>query len=291
MTDIAIDTISTAAGPLAYRESGGSGPAVIFIHGNSSSGATWKGQLSGSIGSAYRCIAVDLPGHGDSAPYGSIDDHSMPGYAATIRTLVDELGLSDVALVGWSLGGHIALEALTVIDAVRGVCIFGTPPMGKPPAMEEAFLPNPAMNLGFTPDLSPDDAATFAQAFLAPGSTVPVDDFVADILKTSGSARLGLGASVAAANYADEVEIVSTMAAPLAIVQGVDEQLVATDFLQRVIAPTLWRGSVQLIDGAGHAPHHETPAAFDDVVLSFLDSLSAYPRGRTRQVVNGARFQ
>ncbi|MCA9981628.1 MAG: alpha/beta fold hydrolase, partial [Anaerolineales bacterium] len=66
---------------VAYYESSGAGPAILFIHGNSSSGQTFQHQLNSPLGETHRLIAVDLPGHGASDPAPSLDDYGMPGYA------------------------------------------------------------------------------------------------------------------------------------------------------------------------------------------------------------------
>jgi len=49
----------------------------------------------------------------------------------------------------WSLGGHILLEAAKDLPRARGFAIYGTPPVGFPPEMADAFLPNPAMARDF----------------------------------------------------------------------------------------------------------------------------------------------
>ena len=46
----------------------GDGPPIVLAHGNSSSSATWEPLPAGPVGRRYRCLALDLPGHGDSAP-------------------------------------------------------------------------------------------------------------------------------------------------------------------------------------------------------------------------------
>lgn len=95
--------------------------------------------------------------------------------------------------------------------------------------------------------------------------------FEADILATDGAARGGLGASIAAGRFADEVAIVSKLAVPLAVLHGAGEQLVSLDYLRGLSIPTLWRGEVQLVDGAGHAPHLEQTAAFAALLDAFVD--------------------
>jgi pimeloyl-ACP methyl ester carboxylesterase len=258
---------------ISYLESDGSGPAVIFVHGNSSSSRTWRPLLSASFGRRYRSLALDLPGHGQSPAATEPGNYSLPGYAAVLTAFADATGARDAVVVGWSLGGHIALEAAPAMPDAAGFVIFGTPPVASAEQMGVAFLPNPAMNVGFTARVSQVDAEWYAASFTAPGSTLALDEFAADILATDGTARASLLASIGAGRFADEIAIVSSLRQPLAIMHGEAEQLVSLDYLRQLTVPGLWRGEVQLITGAGHAPHRETPEQFASLLEQFISDL------------------
>jgi pimeloyl-ACP methyl ester carboxylesterase len=255
---------------IAYRQSSGSGRPVVFVHGNSSSSKTWLPLLEGGFGQQYRCVAVDLPGHGRSPAAGGPDVYSMPGYASHVADLAGALELERAVYVGWSLGGHILLEAAPNLAEPAGFAVFGTPPVADAGSLATAFLPNPAVAIGFTPDVSAEQARQYAASFLAPGSSVPLDALEADILATDGAARGGLGASISAGRFTDEVAIVSALTVPLAVLHGAQEQLVSIEYLRALSIPTLWRGEVQLIEGAGHAPHLERTDAFAALLDAFV---------------------
>lgn len=255
---------------ITVHDSQGSGPAAIFIHGNSSNGKTFQGQLDGPLGEKFRLVALDLPGHGTSDRAANTDEtYNMPGYARVVAGVAKQLDLTEAVLIGWSLGGHIALEAAKHFPQTRGILIWGTPPVGIPPAMDQAFLPNPAMGAAFADELSEEQIAAFGAASLKPGSVADADFFEA-FKQTHGQARVGLATSVGAANYEDEIKIVANLDKPLAILQGEHEQLVNLNYLNSLEAPTLWRGAVQVIPDAGHSPHLEQPAAFNALVEAFL---------------------
>lgn len=139
--------------------------------------------------------------------------------------------------------------------------------------MAEAFLPNPVLNVGFSASVSQDEALAYASSCVAPGAALPLDEFVADILSADGAARAGLGASVAEGRSANEVAIVATLGRPLAMLQGEGEQLVSLGYLHKLAIPSLWRGAVQIVTGAGHAPHRETPQEFTALLEQFIADL------------------
>jgi pimeloyl-ACP methyl ester carboxylesterase len=273
------ERVEIAGQEVAYLDSPGEqaapdGPAVIFVHGNSSSARTWLPVLTSGFGQRFRCLALDLPGHGQSAPASNPADYSLPGYAAVLTGFARTLGVADAVVVGWSLGGQIALETAPLLPDASGFVIFGAPPVASAAQLPEAFLPNPAMNVGFNADVSGAEAAAYAAAFTAPGSALDTSDFVPDILATDGAARTGLLASIGEGRFADEVAIVAELRQPLAILQGAGEQLVNLDYLRKLSIPTLWRGEVQLIPGAGHAPHQETPQQFAALLTDFIGDLA-----------------
>jgi pimeloyl-ACP methyl ester carboxylesterase len=266
-------TVSIGGQQIAFLQSEGDGRAVVFVHGNSSSARTWLPVLGGAFGQRFRCVALDLPGHGQSAPAPDHSAYSLPGYAAVLAAFTEATGTADAVIVGWSLGGHVALEAAPTMPAAAGYVIFGAPPVSPTAPTGDAFLPNPVRNVGFTAAVSPEQARAFAASCTAPGSVLSLDEFTADILRTDGAVRAGVFASIREGRFADEVAIAAALQRPLAVLHGQDEQLVNLGYLQQLTIPSLWRGGVQLIAGAGHAPHQETPGKFTELLNQFITDL------------------
>jgi pimeloyl-[acyl-carrier protein] methyl ester esterase len=95
-----------------YTEVRGSGPALVLLHGWGLNLRIWDG-LAAALSDRFRIIAVDLPGHGRSAwlPERS----SLEEQAAQVRETVAGIA-GEYSLLGWSLGGQIALQ-LAAADA------------------------------------------------------------------------------------------------------------------------------------------------------------------------------
>ncbi len=91
---------------VAYRDEG-TGEALLLIHGMAGSSATWRAVIP-ALSKKYRVVAPDLLGHGESTkPRG---DYSLGAFAASLRDLLDELGISQATVVGQSLGGGVAMQ-------------------------------------------------------------------------------------------------------------------------------------------------------------------------------------
>ena len=259
----------TPNGALAVHQSAGDGPPIVLIHGNSSSARAFSRQLDGSLGRRRRVVAIDLLGHGHSENASDPAAYLLPGHALAVIAIAGNFDLDQAVFVGWSLGGHILLEAARDLPKARGFAIYGAPPVGFPPAMAEAFLPNPALAAGFSADLTREQAQGYVSSFFAPGFADAPPFFVEDALRADGRARAQVAASMAPGVSRDEVQVVAGLQQPLAVLHGTREQFVNGAYYAKLDMPTLWRGAVQAIDSAGHAPQWETPVAFDALIEAF----------------------
>lgn len=256
-------------GEVAVRETYGPGAPIVLLHGNSASSRAYRRQLDGPLGQKHRLVAFDLMGHGQSADAADLSAYLLSGQARTLLAVVEALGLAEAVFGGWSLGGHILLEAAPDLPAARGLAVYGTPPIGFPPAMERAFLPNPVMGVGFSPEITREQAEAYVASGFAPGFADAPGFFVEDVLRADGRARGQVAASLDPALTRDEVEVAANLQAPLAILHGARDQLVNAAYFASLKLPTLWRGAVQTIPDAGHTPQWETPETFDALIADF----------------------
>jgi pimeloyl-ACP methyl ester carboxylesterase len=98
--------ITLEDGPVNVIEIG-EGPALLFVHGLAGSWQNWLEQIP-IFASEYRVLALDLPGFGHSPmPRQEI---SITRYCRMLHELLQELGISEAAVVGNSMGGFISAE-------------------------------------------------------------------------------------------------------------------------------------------------------------------------------------
>jgi len=107
--ELPVKTIKINQETIAYTDEGSGDKTLVFVHGLSSNLDSWKKNLQGLTGN-YRCIAIDLPGYGKSSR--SKTDYSLAEYAKVLNDLVDKMKLSNVVLVGHSMGGQIAMHSV-----------------------------------------------------------------------------------------------------------------------------------------------------------------------------------
>ncbi len=91
-----------------YYEDQGSGPVLVLLHGFSGSSASWE-EFCSMIADRYRTIAVDLPGHGRSDIPDQPQRYSMQAVANDIMTLFASIAIERPYLLGYSMGGRLAL--------------------------------------------------------------------------------------------------------------------------------------------------------------------------------------
>jgi pimeloyl-ACP methyl ester carboxylesterase len=84
----------------------GKGTAVVLLHGFLENKTMWN-ALVPVLAEKYRVITIDLLGHGHTDPHGYL--HTMEDNADMVHTVLSELRLRKVILVGHSMGGYVAL--------------------------------------------------------------------------------------------------------------------------------------------------------------------------------------
>src|SRR5215469_14658161 len=98
-------TAATRSGEISYIDVG-TGPVALFVHGIATNAYLWRNVI-GPLTGQRRCIALDLPLHGQS-PVTSGQDLSVAALAVGLEDFCDALGLTVIDLVANDTGGAIA---------------------------------------------------------------------------------------------------------------------------------------------------------------------------------------
>lgn len=255
-----------AAGPVVTRvlDTGGDGPVVLFLHGLGARADRWAPTLEHVAHLGLRGVAYDHPGHG-FATKGPGPDYTIPGFADVLDAVVRELGIADVHLVGTSLGGAVAARwAARSPAGLRSLVLVGA--MGLVPLA----TPRRLAIRDSVVDTSREGIRAKLQGVFA--STGIVDPSLVEVehrFNTSPGAPesfAALGDYVVDHSDDDVLDPLSVLAPlrPL-LVWGADDGVIPPAVGAE--AHRLVPGSqLVLIDGAGHAPYLEQPAAFREAV-------------------------
>lgn len=107
--------MKSANSNISYLDCGQGEMTLLFVHGWNLNKSYWTAQIENFSGN-NRIIAIDLPGFGDSS--FSNESYSIDAYAAALRSMIDQLDLKNVVLIGHSMGGRVVLEAAQQNDRV-----------------------------------------------------------------------------------------------------------------------------------------------------------------------------
>jgi haloalkane dehalogenase len=92
----------------------GEGPPVLMLHGEPTWGFLYRKVMGPLLAAGYRCVVPDLPGFGRSDKPVDDDWYSMDRHTDAVVSLIDELDLTDITLVGQDWGGPIGLRTATI---------------------------------------------------------------------------------------------------------------------------------------------------------------------------------
>ena len=149
-------TAATRFGEISYLDLG-AGPTALFVHGIATSAYLWR-HVMDALSGQRRCIAIDLPLHGQS-PVTAEQDLSLAALAAGLDDFCEVLGLTGVDLVGNDTGGAIAqIFAARHPQRLATLTLTNCDTVGNLPP--EAF--KPMIELAAAGDLAPSAVALFA---------------------------------------------------------------------------------------------------------------------------------
>lgn len=193
-----------------------------------------------------------------------------------VSEVIDYLKLDNFILVGWSLGGHIALELTNKLPKLKDILITGTPPFEiSAEGLSKGFrITNPKILECFGKgNLSEEEAELFATLS---GYDYSIEKrFIVDaILQTDFGAKTIYPQSILKGIGLNEVVIVNEWAHPIAVIAGGKDAGINNDYIiHEVQFRNLWRGKVHVIPDAGHAVQMDQPDKFNALLNDFLQDI------------------
>lgn len=259
---------------IAWYESKSEGYPVILLHGNSLSANTFRNQFENELFSSYRLITFDFPGHGKSEKAKNPEKmYTLFGYSDFLTEFVQRLNIKESIFVGHSMGGHIALHSIEKLNGViKGIAIFGTPPVSMPMNMELAYHPNPAFALAFKESHTKDELTQLASSYINQNGSL-LEEIAESIATTDPKIRRIMGESTGRGEFIHELEVLNKSGIPIAILHGEKDSMINPKYFSSIEVNNFWRNTTQIIEGSGHCPQLEKPEDFNKILIDFLEDI------------------
>ncbi|HEX4024736.1 MAG TPA: alpha/beta fold hydrolase [Steroidobacteraceae bacterium] len=270
-----------------YAEISGAGAPLVLLHGWAMNLRVFDG-LRSRLAGRYAVSALDLPGHGASAwPADCSPARALELIGAALTAAVPP----EATLIGWSLGGQLALMLAAARRARRLVLIASTARFAQAQGWEHGLTA--ATLQQFAHSLERDAGQTLA-GFIdlqARGSrhAAAVRAALHGALETHGRAALpALRAGLALLADNDLRECARELKIPVLVIAGQNDCVVPLNASQ-ALAALLPRAQLQVMQRAGHAPFLSHPDEVAAAVLQFLAATeTAEPERPVAEVSLGA---
>ena len=268
MTRIAVNGIG-----LNVESSGhGAGPALVLLHGFTRDHREWEPLLP--CFDHYRTIRVDLIGHGKSDSPDAATRYSMSHAVDDLMALLHHLEIERTALLGYSLGGRVALHlAVEAPELLWALVIESSSPGIEDPG-ERAARATSDEKLALS--IERDGVEAFVERWQSQPLFASQSRLPAAVLESQKRQRLansagGLANSLRGMGAGAQQFLLPQMAAidvPALFIAGeLDERYAA---LAHRMASEVPGAASQIIEGAGHTTHLEQLETFAEAAGRFL---------------------
>lgn len=274
--------IETAAGPIHVVEAGAGPRAVVLVHGASANTRELRSALEDPlVAVGFRVVAFDRPGFGASPAFARAD--RLAGHADALQAVIEAEGLDRPIVVGHSYGGAVALRhALDHPGAGGGYVLLGPATHGDvgPVAWHNHVAATPVLGWFFTrlvvpiagpPAGGPGVEATFAPSLAPEGHAEETG--VGLLFRPESFEANARDLHAVNAELLEQQARYADIAAPVAIIAGVEDRTVNTARHSERAAAAIPDARLALLPGVGHMPHHAAPDLVVEHVVALADTV------------------
>jgi pimeloyl-ACP methyl ester carboxylesterase len=232
---------------------------LVLLHAFGASAKAWDPVVA-KLDGRFEIVALDLPGFG-----GAPDDlhaQSVDDYAAWTIEQIAQRGLDRYILVGWSMGGKIAVAcALRAPVGLQALILVAPSPPGPEPMTADArqterdAFDDPQAARNALQEVAGEDF-----------SNAPLDQGVADRMAADRSARdfwLDIGSKENLGEAAKGLDL------PILLITGDQDEHLGPDAAEDHVTPKLPHATHRVIAGSGHLIPYEAPEALAEEIVAW----------------------
>jgi 2-succinyl-6-hydroxy-2,4-cyclohexadiene-1-carboxylate synthase len=254
-------------------EQSGSGRPLLLLHGFTGSAATWV-PLIGALSPHIRAIAPDLIGHGQSDSPPDAARYSIERCVADLLALLDTLEVQRADVLGYSMGGRVALQLAAAAPERVGALVLESSSPGLAIASERQA--RVAADEALADMIERDGLAAFVDHWehlplFASQAALPEDTRARLRDQRLRNNPLGLANSLRRMGTGRQLALWDRLAGlgvPTLLIAGALDAKYCT--LAGQMLALLPCARMVIVPEAGHAVHLEQPQAFAKNVLEFL---------------------
>jgi len=235
----------------------GSGPlTLVLLHYFGGSAMEWQSVMA-QLSDRYRCIAIDLRGHGDSDSPET--GYSVDDMADDVAAVLREKNTVSFVLIGHSMSGKVAMAlAARQPSGLQSLLLLSpSPPLPEPIPDEDR------QEMLDTHGQKKAAEDTFRQITEKPLSEEAHAQIVADNLRTANVAWDAWLLEGSKEDISDRMNLVTV---PVHLLVGTDDRAVKPGVSETMTMPYLSTATFETVAGAGHLLPWETP----DTVVDFI---------------------
>ena len=251
----------------------GAGDPLVLLHGFSGDASTWRTVL-GRLTEDFLCIAFDLLGHGASDAPPDVASYRMESIAAVIVELLERLAVMNPRLLGYSMGGRLALFLAHQYPERFGALILESASPGL--ADERARAERRRRDNKLADEIEANGVAWFVEHWenLPLWATQSVEQVRAQRAQRLSNSPQGLANSLRGMGAGAQPNLwgqLPNLSVPTGLIVGErDDKFRRTN---QAMAEAIPRSSLSIIPSAGHNTHLENPEAFCQALATLLPSL------------------
>jgi 2-succinyl-6-hydroxy-2,4-cyclohexadiene-1-carboxylate synthase len=258
-----------------YVQRCGTGEPIVFLHGFTGDHCTWV-EIIQALKTDYECITIDLLGHGKTKVTDDVARYHIIEQAKDIRDIITQLGMAKIHLVGYSMGGRLALTiSMLYPEIVKSLILESASPGLKTKDEQEIRQ----LNDGKLSQMIEEDLVAFVEYW----ENIPLfhsqkrlptqlrqmirskrlqSDKNGLILSLKG---MGTGSQPSWWNKLNELQC------PVCLIVGsLDSKFV---LIANEMKMLIKNATLEVFEEVGHAIHVEHPEKFGTIVIAFLSNV------------------
>lgn len=258
---------------LNVEVAGSQPPPFVLLHGFTGSQENWR-ALRAAWSRRFQVIAVDLLGHGRSDAPADPARYAMDRCVADLAAALDQLGAAAVNVLGYSLGGRVALHfAAAHPERVRALVLESASPGLATPEERAARI---AADETLAGRLEREGLEAFVDYWerlplFASQARLPAEARAALRAQRLQNNPLGLANSLRGLGTGAQPSLwerLPALRAPTLLIAGaLDEKFTA---IARAMAARLPAARLEIVPDAGHTVHLEQPDLFQHLIAGFF---------------------